>query len=106
MKFTVRGMYRGKKMEVTWEDGKLSGDTLALRLVEVTVRVFKKRGRVIRLRQPRPFGTSFAKDYLTNPLAARALLQGYIFDKVIEMSGEIHEPPPRKCPPLYNDTVQ
>lgn len=54
MKFTVRGVVRGKEMEVTWEDRKLSGDTLALRLVEVTVRVFEKRGRVIRLRQPRP----------------------------------------------------
>lgn len=83
-------------MEVTWEDGKLSGDATAIALTNGTVKGLKRRGDIITFPYPRPFGTAFNKDFLTNPLAARILLQRYVFDEVLEMSGEVPEPPERK----------
>lgn len=42
MKFTVKGIVRGKEAEITWEDGKLSGDGSAVKFAEAKAYSFEK----------------------------------------------------------------
>jgi hypothetical protein len=84
--FKVKGTIRGRAVEVTWNDGRLEGDELAVQVVESEAALYDghELGPVCG-----PFTT---EDHLSDPLGAVFVLLA-IFDEGAEFSGDVPEAP-------------
>ena len=80
--FTVTGNVRGKQYSVTYDDGRLTGDHIALDIVRITA--LTTRGPV------GPVGQYTEFDYLAAPLPALFLIMG-VFTKVDNVTGDVPE---------------
>jgi hypothetical protein len=82
--FTVKGRIRGKPYSITWDDGKLTGDGLAVDMTKIQAAA--KEGRPVG-----PVGQYTETDHLKDPVSALYLITSDVFTSVIAITGEIPE---------------
>lgn len=89
MKFTVRFKWRGER-EVTWEDGKLSGDSDLVGIIEATAR--RLDGTYV---GPPAFEYT-RTEHLRSPYSAIEIMRFYLPDGIefIDATGDIPKLPP------------
>lgn len=79
MKYTVQGTFRDRPIELTWENGTLSGDEIVCRLLEIESRLMDTTG---------PSGGPYTtEDHLSNPLSALFIIE--VLVNIVEVSGEV-----------------
>lgn len=89
MKFTVKGMLGQYKREITYENEKLSGDSIAMSNLEAKALLMD--GEFVG-----PINQQTRRDHLKYPLSAYILMHE-VFDEVLEEKGDI--PKPADVPP-------
>jgi hypothetical protein len=87
MSYTVRGLLNGERVTITWEDGVLSGDAVAVELLELRARALE--GREV----GPPTGPFTVRRHLANPLSTVFLIRALLGDE-ITASGEVPIPSP------------
>lgn len=85
MTYTVKALLGTKLYTVTYEAGQLTGDEFAVDVLQINNQALQ--GTLIG-----PVGMYFDRDYLKNPLAALFLMRE-VFDEILELTGEVPEPP-------------
>jgi len=86
MKWTVKGKYKGKQVEMVWDNGKLSG---SLKLINA----LRRRAALLEGTLVGPVGGPFTqRHHLQDPLSAIYLVWD-LFDEDPKASGEIPYPP-------------
>ncbi|SFU40162.1 hypothetical protein SAMN05421543_101472 [Alicyclobacillus macrosporangiidus] len=92
MKFTARFRWRSAKevAEVTWEDGRLSGDPVLTRLIESTARGLE--GMPIGF----PTGGQTVTDHLSDPFSALYIMRFRLPEPIefLDAGGEVPTLPP------------
>ena len=88
MAFTVKGRWRSQIWEVTWDKGELSGDLVAVTLIEGFARGLHNQlvGPVAG-----PY-TVTAKAHLRSPLSAFFIMIRF-FDELVEVKGDVPSAP-------------
>lgn len=90
--FTVTGKLGAHDVSVTWDDGHLTGDPSAVRIVEMLASRYE--GLPVG-RFPEPTTT---QRHLANPFSARTLIEAALTSRV-DVSGDVPTLPRRKLPP-------
>ncbi len=86
MRYTVTGTIEGRTFTVTYEDGRITGDEPAVRLIEATARSLE--GEPVG-----PVGGPYTdRDHLRDPLSALFVMRE-AFDEVVSATGDVPEAP-------------
>jgi hypothetical protein len=93
--FTLRGQRGGETIEVTWTDGKLSGDTDAVQMIQMLAT--GAEGRLVT-----SLTDSTTHDHLANPGSAYSLMCLVFQDVPVEIHSAGIEP----FPPLPEGAVE
>ena len=86
MKYTIHGTIEGHSVEITWTNGFVTGDTVALSELFALASVLEGR-RV----GPEPTGPFTTEDHLSNPLSAQLLIED-VLDEITDVSGKLPGP--------------
>lgn len=87
MKFTVVGnIHKRRSVSITWEDGKLSGDEGAIRMLRQLAK--EKEGELVG-----PVGIYTETKHLEEGLSTLFLLKD-VYDAIAKIEGDIPEAPP------------
>lgn len=82
--FSLTGFIDNKKLQITYRDGKISGDD------EAIARTLKEANKDHGTLGLNP--TTLDSNYLTMELPARILIEKYVFDKIISKTDDWEEP--------------
>jgi hypothetical protein len=78
MHYEVTGQCRGREVQVTWDNGRLTGDTLAILLVETAARRAELRGIPV----GPPSGPYTTENHLADLLSALFLTRELLGDDI------------------------
>jgi hypothetical protein len=92
VEFTVRGISFGREAELTWREGRVTGDGRARELLEASAEALE--GLPVGLNAS-GFAVSHG-GHLSDPRAAYELMRGAVFQEVLEERGDV--PPPQARP--------
>jgi len=89
MRYTVKGKFGGKTVEVTWDNGHLIGMPTIVNMIRIHSDVLGA--------QREPIGPVCGpykeQDYLNDPLAALFLMQDHFFEEIVKVTGDVPEAP-------------
>lgn len=85
--FTLQGHRAGKLVEITWTDGKLSGDPDAINMVEIIAK--GAEGRLVS-----SLTDSTTHDHLSNPSSAGSLMRMVFSDRPECIASDLEPLPP------------
>ena len=89
MKYTARIRQWGREVELTWEDGELSGDQDIVD--RLTLEAELREGSDV---SHTPTGPATQTNHLSDPLSTLRLLQRFIADEdILELTGDVPEAP-------------
>ncbi|MEK6236492.1 MAG: hypothetical protein N2C14_17425 [Planctomycetales bacterium] len=83
MKFTLHGLIENHSVRVTWADGRVDGDEIAMEELVALADVLE--GKPV---GPEPDGPFTMQDHLADPLSAQVLIED-VLDEVTEFLGEL-----------------
>lgn len=86
MSFTIKGTFGNRTVEITWEDGKLTGPPEVVQIIKADAKVLERE-------DVGPVGGPFTRTkHLSNPLSASIIIRE-VLDEVLESSGNVPSPP-------------